>query len=261
MERLHLVDYQRVFLLVRGVADVLAQLVQVAQVLFPQLVDAVEQQLLLPLLYQAAAFGADGLLKVEEDAEDALAVGDGHGTYAGLAAFDRLAHDGHDNLLDALALAVEGLHSQGVQCLGAGLLVHRGVFLLGKRGLDGEYLHQLHLQVVIVGGLAVVVDKVLDGVEDHVGDVDADALADEGVVTQGVDEGTLLVHHVVIFEQVLADAEVVLLDALLGLLDRVVDHLVLEHLALLEAEAVEHLHDTLRGVYAHQGILEGDVED
>ena len=135
------------------------------------------------------------------------------------------------------------------------------VFLLGERRFDGENFHQLHLQVVEVGGLAVVLDKVLDGVENHVGDVDADALADEGVVAQGVDEGALLVHDVVILKQVLADAEVVLLDALLGFLDGVVDHLVLEHLALLEAEAVEHLHDALRGIYTHEGVFEGYVED
>ena len=60
-----------------------------------------------------------------------------------------------------------------------------------------------------------------------------------------VDDGTLLVHHIVVFEQALTDAEVVLLDLLLCALDALRDHAALDTLAFLEAHTVHHAGDTL----------------
>ncbi len=71
-----------------------------------------------------------------------------------------------------------------------------------------------------------------------------------------VDVGALLVHHVIIFEQTLADAEVVLLHAFLGVLDCFCDHAALNHLPLFESEGVEHLHHAVGGEQTHQLILE-----
>ena len=71
---------------------------------------------------------------------------------------------------------------------------------------------------------------------------------------------TLLVHHVVIFEKAFADAEVVFLNSLLGVLDGAVDHLRLDHLAFLNSEFVEHLHDLVGNEETHQLIFEREIE-
>jgi len=80
------------------------------------------------------------------------------------------------------------------------------------------------------------------------------------VVTLGVDDATLGIHHVVVFEQALTDTVVVLLYAALSILYRLRHHIVLYHLVFLEAEAVEHLHHIVRGEKAHYRILERDEE-
>ncbi len=51
-----------------------------------------------------------------------------------------------------------------------------------------------------------------------------------------VDALALLVHHLVVFEQVLADFEVALFDLLLGAFDAAADHAAFDRLALLHAQ-------------------------
>ena len=79
-----------------------------------------------------------------------------------------------------------------------------------------------------------------------------------------VDHPALLVHDVVVLEHALADQVVLLLDLLLGVLDRPRQHLRLERvlLALLvdRAEAVEDLVDPLAGEQADQVVLGGEEE-
>ena len=71
---------------------------------------------------------------------------------------------------------------------------------------------------------------------------------------------TLLVHYVIVFEQMLTYTEVVFLDAFLGFFDAVIDHFVFEHLAFLESESVKEFHDSVVGIYTHQLVLKGYVE-
>ena len=53
-----------------------------------------------------------------------------------------------------------------------------------------------------------------------------------------VDDGTLLVHHIIVLDQALTDTEVVLFDLLLCALDALRDHWALDHLAILESKTV-----------------------
>ena len=76
-----------------------------------------------------------------------------------------------------------------------------------------------------------------------------------------VDHGTLLVHHVVVLQEVLTDTEVVLLHLALCTLDALADHWTLDTLAVLEAQAVHHLGNTLRGEETHQFVLQRYIED
>src|SRR5205085_6537165 len=70
----------------------------------------------------------------------------------------------------------------------------------------------------------------------------------------------LLVHHVVVLEQMLAGLEVAPLHLLLGALDRLRHHPVLDGDALLHAEALHPRHQPLAAEDAHQIVLEGEVE-
>ena len=75
-----------------------------------------------------------------------------------------------------------------------------------------------------------------------------------------VDHGTLFVHHVIVFQQALTDAEVVLFHLLLCTLDALRDHGVLNHLTLLESQFVHDRCDALAGEESHQFVFQRDVE-
>jgi len=76
------------------------------------------------------------------------------------------------------------------------------------------------------------------------------------VAAFGVDYGTLLVHHVVIFQQTFTDAEVVFFHFLLCAFDGFGDHAVLNHLTFLEAEPVHYAGDTVGGEQTHQVVFQ-----
>ena len=75
-----------------------------------------------------------------------------------------------------------------------------------------------------------------------------------------INEVTLLIHHIIIFDESLTDTEVILLHFLLRTLDTVGDHAVLNHLAFLEAHSVHHTCDTLATEHTHQVIFQTHVE-
>ena len=99
-------------------------------------------------------------------------------------------------------------------------------------------------------------DRLVHPLADQVGDV----LAVQHPVALLVDDAALDVQHVVVLEDVLADLEVVLLDALLRALDAVRQHRVLDRLALRHLQPVEDLVDAVAGEQAHDVVLGGQVE-
>ena len=58
----------------------------------------------------------------------------------------------------------------------------------------------------------------------------------------------------------LTDTEVVLLDALLGILDALGDHVTLDGFTILESQSVKRLDHTLAGEQTHQFVLERHEE-
>ena len=129
------------------------------------------------------------------------------------------------------------------------------VFLC-ERTFHGKNLEE-HLAAT---GIVVLLDDVDHAVPDDVGDVHADALTHESVTTLLVDNGTLLVHHVVIFEQVLTDTEVVLLNLLLCALDALRNHGALDTLAILEAELVHNSCYALACEQTHELVLKRHID-
>ena len=88
----------------------------------------------------------------------------------------------------------------------------------------------------------------------------ARVLALEHHAAHVVDRRALLVHHVVVLEQVLADAEVLRLDLALRALDRARHHAVLDRDALLHAQPQHQAADALGAEDAHQVVLQREVE-
>ena len=75
-----------------------------------------------------------------------------------------------------------------------------------------------------------------------------------------VDDDALLVHHVVVLEDVLPRDEVLLLDLLLRVLDLPREDLRLHRLVVGDLEALDDVVDPVAGEQAHEVVLGGEVE-
>ena len=80
------------------------------------------------------------------------------------------------------------------------------------------------------------------------------------LLAQAIDGFTLLVHDVVVLEDVLAGLEVLGFDGLLRGLDAAGDHAGLRSDAFLHAETLEKAGDPLAGEDAHQVVFEREIE-
>ena len=89
--------------------------------------------------------------------------------------------------------------------------------------------------------------------------VDAN-LSFEQLAAQRVDVLPLLVHDVVVLEQVFADGEVLRLHLLLRALDRARDHPVLDRHAFFHAQPLHQAGDAIRPEDPHQVVFERQVE-
>ena len=103
-------------------------------------------------------------------------------------------------------------------------------------------------------------DQLVDDVVAHVGDGLGDVVVAHEFDALLEDDLALVVHHVVVFQDVLADVEVARLDLLLRLLQRLVDPGMDDRLALLEAELLQHAVHALGAEDAHQIVFERQEE-
>ena len=176
-----------------------------------------QQHLLLKLLDHNLTLSLVGFLQVAGDVVDTTAIGDGH--------HDTLVHmtlllvntldDGPCYLADMLSLAVEV-----GQCSLEGFLSQFLWLLVGELLFGEGHLHSEEMQEFLLAAFVVVaLNNRRHTVPDGVGDIHADTLTHQGVTTLLVDNRTLFVHHVIIFQQTLTDTEVVLLYLLLCALD------------------------------------------
>ena len=159
------------------------------------------------------------------------------------------------------------LQLRTVQALGRLVRIERDVFRGGRcksfcihGRFDAEITEQRQAERLELLFGVVGQHRSFDQFEEHVGDVRPNAIAVQGVAAALVNDLALRVHDVVVFEEALADAEVVFLDLLLRALDRLGDHAVLDHIALDVAQSVHHLGNSVRREEAHQVVLERYVE-
>ena len=202
-----------------------------------------ENDKLLKLLDDVLRFRLVSLLEVDTELNDVAAVCDRDEDElvdVALVLVDIL-DDGVGIALDAVGLALERCHGS----LEGALLELTAVRVLKLLGRE-RHLHGEDLKELLLGSLEIVpLNDAHHTVPDDVRDIHADTLTHQGVATFLVDDGTLLVHHVIILEEVLTDTEVVFLHLLLGALDTLGDHRALDPLAILKAETVHDMGDTL----------------
>src|SRR5882724_1110710 len=215
---------------------------------------------LLERIALAVAAQADALLQVVEGQQVVLP-GDVHGVE-----HDRPLEAADDlGLVPGLLVGVARLQrlvQPGAQLLQAHLL-QVGRELLAAEVEIGEQLGAQAGEVPIARIVLVRTVGGEQGVDDVRGDphdVVAPLPPLQGIPAQLVDRLPLLVHHVVVFEQVLAGLEVPPLDLLLGPLDRLAHHVVLDRLALLHAQPAHDPLDAVGAEDAHEVVFERQVE-
>ena len=91
-----------------------------------------------------------------------------------------------------------------------------------------------------------------------VGQVQRKTLSRQGVAAAAVDSASLRIHHVVVLQKAFAAPEVVLFDLLLGALNALGHHGVLDHVALLMPHAVHQAGNAFRAKKAHQVVFKRD---
>src|SRR5882724_6719230 len=231
IERFLLVLGQRVALAVTAEADTLLEMVHAQEMILPQLVDAPELPVLPPQPQHDPALEAVEHLGSELTL--ALPVG----------LLGELGDLRHQRLLRADLGDVE---------IGGEPEVELTVEALVQRG------HVPGLGMSVLGGVAA------DQGRDHLADPLQHrlflTLALENLAAHPVDDLALLVHHVVVLEEVFPDLEVAGLHALLRGADGASHHRVLDGLALLHSEPIHDALDALGAEDAEEIVLEREVE-
>ena len=128
----------------------------------------------------------------------------------------------------------------------------------GRPEADELLGQPVEIPLVVGDRRAVRLDQRVDGIGEILHRRRLEVLAVEDLIAAPVDHLALLVHHLVVLEDVLADLGVLRLDRGLGALDRLGDHLRLDRLVLVEAS--HRPVQRARGEQAHQLVVEAQVE-
>ena len=231
--------------------------------LFPLVINDIEQHAFLELANDFLRLGLSRFLEVHGDIIDFLAIGNRdkdilvHRTLVLIHFLDNRVGDCHEFIHTTLEGVDSSLSEQFAQFLFAG----SAESVLVKRHFDSKDLHRVELQHLVIHRIACVGHDRLGRVVNHVRYIHTDTLTVQRVTTFSVDDVTLLVHDIVVLNQTLTDTKVILLDFLLCALNRIGDHLVLNHLTFLEAHTVHDRRNTFRAEHTHQIILQRDIED
>ena len=129
-------------------------------------------------------------------------------------------------------------------------------FFFSERTFHRQVLQEVFLATYII----VRVDDVDTSIPNDVGDVHSDTFSHQGVAPFLVNHGALFVHHVIVFQQMLTDTEVVFFHFLLCALDALRNHRALNALPILESQTIHHRGDAFRTKQSHQFIFQTDVE-
>ena len=214
---------ERVALPVGAQADPLAQMVERVEVLLPNRVQGLKQQRLLDEAHQVRP-------------------------HVGRFARHQAVR-GRDNPLADLLL---------LDAVLAAPIFDRQVEVQRPAAIVGQLRHFPLLGQAAFGDAAA--DRIGDHLGAHLGDCLGHVARRHEFPALRIHLATLVVHHVVVFEDVLAHVEVARFDLLLRFLERLVDPGVDDRLAVLEAEALQHSAHALGPENPHQIVLKRQKE-
>ena len=230
------------------------QFIQFTEVLFPCLVDNVQQDRLFKRFYHFLTLAVVSGFQAARDVVHALTVRDGDKdilVHVSLG-FVYLLDYRISNLCHAVRLALELFHCHIEGCFSKLFLLFVTELFFVERHFHGKSLQEVHFAVFVIGSF----NGCGNTVPDHIYDIHSDTFTHQGVATLGIDNCTLLIHHVIIFQQTLTDTEVVFFHLLLCTLNGVGDHLVLNHFTFLEAETVHYTGDAVGREQTHQVVFQ-----
>ena len=186
-------------------------------------------------------------------------------------AVDDLEQDHTLDLTDRLRLrelcllALIQLHSLFLELLLETVLLRlQHAFRRHRLDRHGGKQERVQLVVIPLFKIGVVTDTdihaVLRDIRDHLVDRVAHALSIQHASSLLVDDLSLFVHYLIVLQQALTDAEVVVLDLLLCRLDRFGQRFMLDLLSFRDSQRIEHGDHPVRTEETHQIILQGDKE-
>ena len=140
--------------------------------------------------------------------------------------------------------------------------VHTGRFFPWRvpKGLLEAPQEQVQADAVLARLLTIVLEKRIHGVFGRGQKAASEVCVRQDLVALGIDELALFVQDIVVFQKVLADLEVSLLDALLSPFDRLVDPGVIDRLPVLHSHSPHQPLEVLSAEEPHQVVVQGDVE-
>ena len=141
---------------------------------------------------------------------------------------------------------------------------NRELVRLQKKANEGifEIARELGVKVIVTNDVHFVnrADGIVHDVINHGEDGIPHGFSVQDLTSFLVDDLPLLVHDLVIIQQILTNTKVVALDLLLGVLNGIGQHLVGQFLVFGDLQGVEHIDHTLGTEQAHQVILQRDIE-
>ena len=173
----------------------------------------------------------------------------------------------HHGRAIALLLGGEDVHTPLVQQVGD-VLPFQVVELVGGIVEVGGQAQPVHImaaqrgKIPVIGAVAVeeVLAGIVNGLAHHFMQLVGDVLAVQHGLALLVDDLALLVHHIVILQDLFADGEVGRLQLFLGALDGVGDELVLDGHIFFKAQRVHEILHPLAAENAHQVVLQREEE-
>ena len=139
------------------------------------------------------------------------------------------------------------------------MLIEFAIFVFIEWRFNSECGEHVHLEVLVFV-VVKLAHGIFHGVVDSVDDVEADTLTEHCVMAVGVNHLTLCVHHVVVFQCVLTNTEVVFFHTLLCVFDTLGHHWRFDSFAIFQAEAVEQLHNLFACEETHHLIFKRHEE-
>ena len=173
----------------------------------------------------------------------------------------------HQGCAVALLLVVQDVHAALIQHIRDALLrdavvVSDSIVEVGVGGQPAQIVAAERTEVPLVLHIACeeLLAAGLDVLLQHIVHLGADVLAVQDLAALTIDDLALLVHDVVVFQDVLADLEVPALELLLGRLDGAGDHPVLDGGVLVDAQRTHQALHAVAAEQTHQIVLEAQIE-